>query len=103
MDKKNYTLSEVIDFVTNGEDSSNVDIVEKEEIVILPPIEKAEVETDCDNDISDDNTKDLHIIFLAVCWQPLVHNTVKQNLDKNDQTSDNDSYKQRSKRQEQNK
>ena len=35
MDKENYTFSEVIDFVTNGEESSNVDSDEEEEIVIL--------------------------------------------------------------------
>ena len=50
-DKKNYTHSEVIDFVTNGEDSSNVDSDEEEQIMILPPIEKAEAKTDCDSDI----------------------------------------------------
>ena len=59
MDKKKYTLSEVIDFVTNGEDSSNVDSDEEEEIVILPPIERAEAETDCDSDISDDENEGL--------------------------------------------
>ena len=51
MDKKNYTRSEVIDFVTNGKDSSNEDSNEEEEIMILPPIEKAEAKTDCDSDI----------------------------------------------------
>ena len=50
-DKKNYTHSEVTDFVTNGEDSSNVDSDEEEQIMILPPIEKAEAKTDCDSDI----------------------------------------------------
>ena len=59
MGKKHYTLSEVIDFVTNGEDSSNVDSDEEEEIVILPPIERAEAETDCDSDISDDENEGL--------------------------------------------
>ena len=59
MDKKKYTLSEVIDFVTNGEDSSNADSDEEEEIVILPPIERAEAETDCDSDISDDENEGL--------------------------------------------
>ena len=38
MDKENYTLGEVIDFVTNGEESLNVDSDEEEEIVILRPI-----------------------------------------------------------------
>ena len=57
MDKKNYTLNEVIDFVTNGEDSSNVDSDEEEEIAVLPPIERAEAETDCDSDISDDENE----------------------------------------------
>ena len=45
MDPKNDTLSEVIDFVTNGEDSWNADSDdEEEEIVILLPIERAEAE-----------------------------------------------------------
>ena len=57
MDKKNYTLNEVIDFVTNGEDSSNVDSAEEEEIAIVPPIERAEAETDCDSDISKDENE----------------------------------------------
>ena len=57
IDKKIYTLSVVIDFVTNGEDSSNVDSDEEEKIVILPPIERAGVETDCDSDISDDENE----------------------------------------------
>ena len=51
MDKKNYTLSEVSDFVTTGEDSSNVDSDDEEELVMLPPIEKAQAETDCDSDL----------------------------------------------------
>ena len=51
MDKKNYIHSEVIDFVTNGEDSSNVDSDEEEEVMILPPIEKAEAKNDCHSDI----------------------------------------------------
>ena len=46
MDKKNYTLSKVSDFVTKGEDSSNVDSDEEEKIVILPSTESAEAETD---------------------------------------------------------
>ena len=46
MDKKNYTLSKVIDFATKGEDSSNVDSDEEEKIVILPSTESAEAETD---------------------------------------------------------
>ena len=59
MGKKHYTLSEVIDFVTNGEDSSNVDSDEEEDIVILPPVERAEAETDCDSDISDGENEGL--------------------------------------------
>ena len=59
MDKKNYTLSEVIDFVTNGENSSNVNSDEEEEIVVLPPIERVEAETDCYSDISDHENEGL--------------------------------------------
>ena len=57
MDKKNYALNEVIDFVTNGKDSSNVDSDEEEEIAIVPPIERAEAETDCDSDFSKDENE----------------------------------------------
>ena len=51
MDKKNCTLSELIDFVTNGEDSSNIDSDEEKDIVKLLSIERAEAKTDCDSDI----------------------------------------------------
>ena len=76
VDKKNYTLSEVINFVTNGKDSSNVDWDEEEEIVILPPIERAEAETDCDSDISDDQNEGLayhipHCLLIALAQQTL--------------------------------
>ena len=43
-------LSEIIDFITNGEDSSNVGSDEEDDIVILPPTERADAETDCDSD-----------------------------------------------------
>ena len=74
MDKKNYTHSEVIDFVTNGEDSSNVDSDEEEEIMILPPMEKAEAKTDCDSDILDDENEGLarhmpHRLLTALAQQ----------------------------------
>ena len=59
MGKKNYALSEVIDFVTNGEDSSNGDEDEEEEIVMLLTIEIAEAKTNCDSDISDDENQGL--------------------------------------------
>ena len=59
MDKKNYTLSEVTDFVTKGEDSSNVDSDEEEEIVVLPLIKRIEAEADCGSDISEDENEGL--------------------------------------------
>ena len=104
MDKKNYTLSEVIYFVTNGENSSNVDSDEEKEIVILSPIERAETETDCDSDISDDENEGLanHMprrLMTASCST----NTVKQNLDETNQTCDDESYEQPPKRHKQNK
>ena len=66
MDKKNYNLSEVIDFVTSSEDSSNVDSDEEEEIVILPPTERAEAKIDSESDISDDENEGLahHMPFV---------------------------------------
>ena len=81
MDKKNYTLSEVIDFVTNGRGSSNVDSDEEEEIVIFPPIERAEAETDCSSDISDDENERLaHHMPRRLLTAPCSTNTAKQNL-----------------------
>ena len=82
IDKKNYTLSEVIDFVTNGEDSSNVDSDREKEIVILPPTERAEAETDCDSDVSDDkNEGNAHHMPRRLLTAPCSTNIVKQNLD----------------------
>ena len=83
MDKKIYILSEAIDFVTNGKDSSNVDSDEEEEIVILPPTERAETE--------------------LIATAPCSTNTVKQNLDESNQTSHDESYELLPKRQKQNK
>ena len=103
MDKKDYTLSEVIDFVTNGRDPSNVDI-DEEETVILPPFERAEVETDCDSDISVDENEGLaHHMPCHLLTAPCSTNTVKHNLDESNQTSDDESYEQLPKRQKQNK
>ena len=66
MDKKSYTLSEMIDFVTRGEESSNVDSDEEEMIVVLPTIARTETKTT--TVISQmTNTKDLHTIWLAIC------------------------------------
>ena len=104
MDKKNYTLSEVIDFVTNGRGSSNVDSDEEEEIVIFPPIERAEAETDCSSDISDDENERLaHYMPRRLLTAPCSTNTAKQNLDESDQSKDDKSYEQLLKRQKQNK
>ena len=104
MDKKNYTLSEVIDFVTNGRGSSNVDSDEEEEIVTFPPIETAEAETDCSSDISDDENEQLaHHMPRRLLTAPCSTNTAKQNLDESDQSKDDKSYEQLLKRQKQNK
>ena len=92
-DKKSYTLREVINFVTNSEDSSNVDSNEEEEIVILPPVEIVEAKTDCDSNISDDKNKGLaHHMIRHLLTAPHSTNTVKQNLDESNQTSDDESY-----------
>ena len=104
MDKKNYTLSKVIDFVTKGEDSSNVDSDEEEKIVILPSTESAEAETDWDSDISDDKNEGIaHHMPCRLLTALHSTNTVKQNLDESNQTSDDESYKHLPKRQKQNK
>ena len=80
IDKKNYPLSEGIDFVTNGEDSSNEDSGDEEEIVILPPtIDKAEAETDCDSDTSDYENRGLaHYMPLCLLTAPYSTSTIKK-------------------------
>ena len=102
MYKKNYTLSETIDFVTNGEDSSNVDSDEEEEMVILPPIERAEAwlrkwylkwrkRRTCNH------------MPRRLLTAPCSTNIVKQNLDESNQTSDDESCEPLRKRQKQKK
>ena len=72
--------------------------------MILPPTEKPEAESDCNSDISDDENGGLaHHFLLRLLRAPCSTNTVKQNLDESDQTSDDESYKQPSKRHKQNK
>ena len=104
MDKRNYILSKVIDFVTNGEVSSNVGSDEEEEIVILPPIERAQAETDCNSDISNNENEGLaHHMPRCLLTAHCSTNTVKQNLDESNQTSDDESCEQLRKRQKKNK
>ena len=104
MNKKNYILIEVIAFVTNSEDSWNVDSDVEEEIVILPPIEKAEAKIDCDSDIWDDkNEGRTHHMPCCLLTSPCSTNTAKQDLDESNQTSDDESYQQLPKRQKQSK
>ena len=67
MDKKNYTLSKVIDFVTKGEDSSNVDSDEEEKIVILPSTEGLKPKLIETVIFQMTKTKELHTICLAIC------------------------------------
>ena len=70
----------LIDFVTNGEDSSNVDSAEEKEIVILPSIKRAEDKTDCNSDISDDENEGFTLICLIVCWQLLAQQTLSNKI-----------------------
>ena len=70
----------MIDFVTNGEDSSNVDSAEEKEIVILPSIERAEDKTDCNSDISDDENEGFTLICLIVCLQLLAQQTLSNKI-----------------------
>ena len=90
MDKENYTLGEVIDFVTNGEESLNVDSDEEEEIVILRPI-------------NDENVGLAHHMPCRLLTALCSTNTVKKNLDESNQTSNDESYEQPPRRQKQNK
>ena len=87
----------MIDFVTNGEDSSKIVTVDKgreKVFVILSPIEKTEAKTDCDSDISDDKNGGLaHHMPCRLLAVPCSTNTVKQNLDESNQTSNDESYK----------
>ena len=84
MDKKNYILSEVIDFVTYSDE---------EETVILPAIERSEAETDYDSDTSDEENEGLaHHMPRRLLTAPCSKNTANQNLDESDKTSDDESY-----------
>ena len=83
---------QVIDFVIKGEDFPNVDS-DEEEIVILPPIERAEAKINCGSDISDGQNEGLaHRMPRHLLTVPCSTNTVKKNLDESDQTSDVESY-----------
>ena len=64
--KKSYTLSEMIDFVTRGEDSSNVDSEEEESWYhqLLKELKPKPIATVISQMT---NMKDLHNISLAVC------------------------------------
>ena len=80
MDKKNYTLSKVIDFVTKGEDSSNVDSDEEEKIVILPSTEGLKPKLIETVIFQMTKTKELHTICLTVCWQPFTQQTLSSKI-----------------------
>ena len=52
-----FSLNDAIDFPRNTEDNSDIESSSNEDdhdLVILPPIEKLNVETDMDGDASDD-------------------------------------------------
>ena len=76
MEKKNYSLTEVVDFVTKSEDSSNLDSDEEEEILIIPFIKRAEAETDCNSDILDDKGL-AHHKSCRFLLAPYLTNTIK--------------------------
>ena len=105
IDKKIYTLSKVIDFVTSGEYSSHVHSDEEEESLVLPSIERSTAKTDCDIDsISHDEIEGLsHQISRHLLTAPCSTNPVKQNLDESDQINDGESFEQPSKRKKQNR
>ena len=51
--KKYYSVNEVIDIMTNWDESNFQHTEEVEfEVAILPPTERADAETDCDSDAS---------------------------------------------------
>ena len=84
MDKKNYILSEVIDFVTNDEGSSNVD---------KTSCWKSWSQNWLRQWYSDDKNEGLaHHMPRRLLKTPCLTNTVKQNLDESDQTSADESY-----------
>ena len=57
---KYYGVNEVIDIVTNWDESNFEDSEEVEfEVTILPPTVRADAETDCDSDASDDQNEGL--------------------------------------------
>ena len=103
MDKKNYTLSEVNDFVTTGEDSSNVDSDDGEEIVMLPPIERAQAETVCDSDLRRRKRRTCTPYASPSVDSPLLNKRCQTKVDESNQISDDESDEQLHKRQKQNK
>ena len=71
-----------------------VDKGKEKVFVILPPIERTEAKTDCKSDISDDKNGGLaHHMPCRLLAVPCSTNTVKQNLDESNQTSNDESYK----------
>ena len=72
--------------------------------MILPPVEKAEAEPDRNSDILYDENEGLaHHLPVRLLTPLCSTNTVKQNLNGSDQTVDDESHKQPSKRHKQNK
>lgn len=54
-----YTLNEVIDIITNKSDNDEEDSEDDNFIAMLPPSERADAQTDCDSDASDDMNEGL--------------------------------------------
>ena len=89
MERSNYSVSDVIEFVRNSDEecSSTIDSDEEVEILVFTPIERPELETDCDSDGSVDEKEELvHHMLRRLLTAPCSTN-IKQNLGVTDEKS----------------
>ena len=85
-------MSDVIEFVRNSDEerSSTIDSDEEGEIVVFAPIERPEVEIDCDSDGSVDENEELVNHMLRRLLTAPCSTKIKQNLGVTDDKSTDD-------------
>ena len=89
-EKQKFTVNEIIDFVTNDDEDLDVDSDEEQELILLPPIERPEADTDCDSDASDDENEGLvhHLparLLSAPCSTNMLDNSIEKSGDELDE------------------